>query len=283
VCVCVLADAVLRKKWKNLRDYFGTEYSKRPVARSGDGADDPPSTSKWQYFNRLLFLKDIVAPRKSSGSLGSLVNSDIETASEAAVDSLHCSLQDLDPISSVESVDPELASHDATDTPDGTVSGTTSHSLPTPQETPTPQRSRGKKRKGDSLNHYEKLLELEQQKIKLLADRNTVDDTKDDDFLFLKSLLPYIKRIPDERKMSFRSRVQLLVEEYAYGMATNPPGNRHSNEHYQRRSSTTPPQQANSTYTSSPPVETYQSGYDSSNPVWPAESYRSYDGTISKW
>ena len=201
-----------------MRDYFGTEYSKRPVARYGDGGDGLSSTSKWQYFNQLLFLKDIVAPRKSSGSLGTLVNNDIETASGASVD-----FQGLEPISSVESVDPELANVDATDTPGGMVSGTTSPTIPTPQETSTPQRSRGKKRKVDSLNHYEKLLELEQQKIKLLADRNPVDDAKDDDLLFFKSLLPYIKKIPDKRKMSFRSRVQMLVEEYAYGMATSPP------------------------------------------------------------
>ena len=79
-----------------------------------------------------------------------------------------------------------------------------------------PNAAEAKKRKVDSLNHYEKLLELEQQKIKLVADRNPVDDTKDDDLLFFKSLLPYIKKIPDKRKMSFRSRVQMLVEEYAY-------------------------------------------------------------------
>ena len=194
----MIADAALRKRWKNLRDYFGTEYSKRPVARYGDGGDGLSSTSKWQYFNQLLFLKDIVAPRKSSGSLGTLVNNDIETASGASVDFPHRSFQGLEPISSVESVDPELANVDATDTPGGMVSGTTSPTIPTPQETSTPQRSRGKKRKVDSLNHYEKLLELEQQKIKLLADRNPVDDAKDDDLLFFKSLLPYIKKIPEK-------------------------------------------------------------------------------------
>lgn len=147
------------------------------------------------------------------------------------------------------------------------VTGTTNPTTPTPQETPTSQNTRGKKRKGDSFNHYEKLIELEQQKINLLAERNPVNDTQDDDLLFLKSLLPYIKKIPEERKMSFRSRVQLLVDEFTYGMATNPVGNHHSNERYQQRSAATAPVQVYRSYTSSPSVDTYQS-YDSSNPSW---------------
>ena len=66
----------------DLRGNFGTEYSKRPAIRSGDGADSQ-WVSKWQYFTPMLFLKDIVAPRKCSSSLASLVNTDNEVMNEA--------------------------------------------------------------------------------------------------------------------------------------------------------------------------------------------------------
>lgn len=51
-----------------MRDQFVIEHGKIRVPRSGDGA----STSyepKWPYYKSLLFLKDIIKARKSSGKL----------------------------------------------------------------------------------------------------------------------------------------------------------------------------------------------------------------------
>ncbi|XP_050315311.1 uncharacterized protein LOC126749663 [Anthonomus grandis grandis] len=58
----------LRKKWKYIRDQFSVELGKFPPPRSGDAANDTP-TSKWPYFKLLLFLKDTVMPRKLKGNL----------------------------------------------------------------------------------------------------------------------------------------------------------------------------------------------------------------------
>ena len=58
---------VLKKKWKYLRDQFAVEFGKVQPLRSGQAAH--AETSKWQHFAALMFLKDIVKPRMSSGNL----------------------------------------------------------------------------------------------------------------------------------------------------------------------------------------------------------------------
>jgi hypothetical protein len=63
----VLSDAVLRKKWKYLRDQFSVEYGKIKPPRSGDPGGESYEL-KWPHY-RSLFLKDIVKPRASSSNL----------------------------------------------------------------------------------------------------------------------------------------------------------------------------------------------------------------------
>lgn len=107
-----------------MRDYFTIEYSKRPVERSGDGADNQQTGSKWQYFKQLLFLKDIVAPRMSSSSLGSLA---FETAEMAATEqySQHSTgdfesqiLHTSDDQESLETITPDLEQPSTSSRPD---------------------------------------------------------------------------------------------------------------------------------------------------------------------
>lgn len=257
---------MLRKKWKNLRDYFGTEYSKRPVSRSGDSADCQSWTSKWQYFNQMLFLKDIVAPRKCSGSLGNLVHTVNEVATESE-DSVH-SFKVLGSTSPVSSVNSEHTSINlnANNEADDNIQDATSPTL-TQMETslcPTPPpNSRGKKRKVEfcaktNSSQYDKLIDLEQQKLKLLTERYQSQDDNNDDLLFFKSLIPYVQNIPVERKMAFRSRVQMLVDEFTYGTATS-----HSNNGQMSAAATTHvPVYRSYDYCSSP--DTYQTYNNSS-------------------
>lgn len=203
------------------------EYSKRPVTQLSDGVYRTPWTSKWHYFNQLLFLKDIVTPRKCSNSvsskLGTNSSSNDLALDEVDVEDTHLGFRVSEPPSPAESVDPEPTNttkvhvNDATDSiVSGASSNTSSASLQSPPSPPPAKK--GRKRKWDSfIDHCEKQFVLEQQKLKLLSDGYCCrDETKDDDddLLFLKSLLPYIKRIPMDMKMTFRSRVQLLVDEY---------------------------------------------------------------------
>jgi len=64
----VLSDAVLRKKWKYLRDQFSVEFGKIKPPRSGDPGGESYEP-KWPHYRSLLFLKDIVKPRASSSNL----------------------------------------------------------------------------------------------------------------------------------------------------------------------------------------------------------------------
>ena len=232
------------KNGKNLRDYFRTEYSKRPINRSGDAEDCPAWKSKWQYYSQLLFLKDIVAPRKSSGPL-------CHNIDDVATD-----FQNSDPVfgpaSPTESIDSEVININPNDTTDLLVAGASSAS-PTLTPTPPPKVTSGRKRKVDPsfTNHYEKLLEIEQQKVTLLTERSHNKETGDNDLLFLKSLHPFIKRIPMERKMAFRSRVQLLIDKFSH--STSNVGNSFSNEQYQQL-----PSAIYRTYHPLPPGESYQ-------------------------
>lgn len=67
---------ILKKKWKYLRDQFAVEFGRIPISRSGDAAHS--NSSKWQFYNSLLFLQDIVKPRPSSGNLSKVVTSDTQ-------------------------------------------------------------------------------------------------------------------------------------------------------------------------------------------------------------
>ena len=91
---------------------------------------------------------------------------------------------------------------------DATVSLVVGASIASPTLTPTPppKFTNGRKRKVDPslINHYKKKpLEIEPQKVRLLTERSHNKEWDDDDLLH-----PFTKRIPMERKMAFRSRVQ---------------------------------------------------------------------------
>ncbi|GFN73886.1 transcription factor adf-1 [Plakobranchus ocellatus] len=149
----------------------------------------------------MLFLKDIVAPRRCQSSLDSIV-SDVDSQS-------HNQFTVPEPA-------PE-SNNEHYDIP--TSSSAASPSECQPGLSPTPQ-ARGKKRKSTAspgVLYQQKLLDLEEKKLELLTQRNEKNDKSDDDLLFLKSLLPYIKRIPAERKLSFRSGIQRVVEDFAFG------------------------------------------------------------------
>lgn len=96
------------------------------------------------------------------------------------------------------------------DKADDMVSDATSPTL-TQMETPTPPlNSRGIKREADicvktNSSQYDKLLDLEQKEIKLLAERSQSQEDNDNDLLLFKSLIPYIKNIAVERRVAFEA------------------------------------------------------------------------------
>lgn len=162
---------LLRRKWKYLRDQFAVEVGKYPPAPLRDVAGDI-QTSKWQYFQLLLFLKDVVKPRPSTKNFASVFVSD---AAEAL---FPCSSESGDRTD----VEPTLDSEEG-------VPASPAHSHDT-----------------------------ESIKLQYLIEKSLQKQDKDDDedLMFFKSLLPHIKKIPDENKLTFRNCIQELVQQFAY-------------------------------------------------------------------
>ncbi|XP_039233299.1 uncharacterized protein LOC120322324 [Drosophila yakuba] len=56
----------LKKKWKNIRDQFRSEWKKNPNTKSGDPGISEEAYShytSWPHFTSLFFLKDQMKPR----------------------------------------------------------------------------------------------------------------------------------------------------------------------------------------------------------------------------
>lgn len=73
-----------------------------------------------------------------------------------------------------------------------------------------------KKLKSDDYN--QNLLDIERQKLQYLMDKSARNQNRqeDEDWMFFKSLLTHVRKIPDPKKMAFRNRIQEAVEQFAY-------------------------------------------------------------------
>lgn len=64
-----------------------------------------------------------------------------------------------------------------------------------------------------------KLMMLEEQKIQMFKERKSASRNEDPDYHFLMSLLPYLRKVPEERKMFVRSKLQqVFCEEDILGV-----------------------------------------------------------------
>lgn len=223
------SESTLRKKWKYLRDNFSSEYSKRPVSRSGDGADNCHQ-SKWIYFQPLLFLKDIVAPRVSSGSINSYSlpatpGGKCTEPHQVYIDNAEAeqSLQTSVATESPESTDqfPVTVERVMEETEDGRQVRFTGGAGILPQTPSTFQMTKRKSRQDD---HYQRMCDIEERKLQYLCDkqaRKRDNEDGDADLMFLKALLPHIRLIPQHLKLRFQRKVQGVIEEFAYGNIQN--------------------------------------------------------------
>lgn len=192
----LFAEGALRKKWKYLRDQFSVEFSKIPINRSRDEGDGP-CVSKWPYFKSLLFLRDIVRARASSGNC---TNQKLEIDGVIKAESEIC---DGGQAEEVETEDEESIRDNQ-----GSVNiNAASETLLTP----------GQKRKRDTSSWSDRMLRIEEQKLEYLLEKKSKKmDASERMLYFLKSLMPHIEKIPENRELAFRRRVEWLVDEFAY-------------------------------------------------------------------
>ena len=196
---------VIKKKWKSLRDNFRAELKKVPIGKSGDpGLPIDQYLSKWPYFKRMFFIRDSMIGRKMSRNLTMAM-----TIGEPEQNTSSCTSLAL--------------SHQST--------AEVYHALKqdtTPSESGALTRSRKKRmRVRESMdNETEKLLdierekvEIEKQKLQLLIQDNERKEKEENDFdrLFLLTLLPSLKKIPEKEKTNAKIKLQRVLHEAIYG------------------------------------------------------------------
>lgn len=198
-----------------MRDQYSVELGKHPVPRSGDAAEDAP-TSKWPYFMQLHFLRDIVKPRVMSGNLSG-TQSTQETCREETQSSVREETQ-----SSVE-CDENSVNDESIETSEREQERAAENVITSPstsrKTTSIPTPATAKKRRGNNDTYQASMLEIERRKVEYLenkAKKNSSTDQEDEHLSFFKSLLPHVRKIPEHRILSFRCRVQELVDQFSY-------------------------------------------------------------------
>lgn len=204
-----------------MRDQFAVEVGKIPKPRSGDPASSD-YTSKWPYFHTLFFLKDVVKARASSGNCfketaertqieyeNSQETEGIEEFANTNLESDINILQNEDPNPNIiqninKSNDIEINNGE--------------NKIRSQQEVNKITKVIKRKRETETWN--EQMVNIEKQKLQYFqekAKQSQVTEKDDDHACFFKSLLPFVRKIPEEKVLLFRGRLQQLVEEFAYG------------------------------------------------------------------
>jgi len=177
---------VAKARWKGLRDNFAKEFKKTEKPRLGEGA--PPQTPRCMHFKALQFLRDVMEPVKSSGSIAftPICNAELQESQDEEIINLRKS-QEYE----VESAFSEDATSEIQDP------------VPT-AHLRAPKRTRGK----SILSYQEEMISLENKKLEWLIKH---EDEKDEDLSFFRSLVPYMEQLPPTKKLFLGSQFQNMV------------------------------------------------------------------------
>ncbi|XP_063365979.1 uncharacterized protein LOC134654468 [Cydia amplana] len=197
----------IKRKWKNLKDNYRKELKKLSTSRSGDpGTGD--DTSPWKHFNQMSFLKDDMIPAEGDSNLVENEDEELDVSVSSEVQS---------PSSLLTSPRAENVSP----TPSRSQSPSPRNvSSPRSTQADTPLPSRKRTKANDIRIEY---LEIEKKKLKILEDevaknntthQNTPDIEKTEDYFYLMSILPEMRKLNPIQKMRVRNKInQALMEE----------------------------------------------------------------------
>ncbi|RUS89891.1 hypothetical protein EGW08_002332 [Elysia chlorotica] len=229
-------ETILRSKWKSLRDYFVVELGKRHIARTKarKGTKLPP-VPRWQFFRQLLFLKDVVAHKVPADCL------ELEGAADSPpeykpliplVVQHESGTESLNGTGSgeVDAQVPGMSNENAAgpEAPDvGSGSSHPVHDLSVAESwgkgTTVRKLLRGAKRKwqDDVEGGLRDLSDTEYRHMEYCSPRgrgrNTPTESSDDaELLFLKSLHPFLKKVPHHLRLCVRNQIQSIIEEFAF-------------------------------------------------------------------
>ncbi|XP_049846569.1 uncharacterized protein LOC126298988 isoform X2 [Schistocerca gregaria] len=178
-----------KNRWKSLRDCFRRELKKKPISSSGAAAN--ARSSKWCYFQALMFLKDIMTPREAGTnvalecqqSLSSNSDSDTEVPETDLGESIVFD-GNVDCVVTEQFL-PSIGDH---------------NSLAATSPLPSSLTQSAKRRHSASFER--ELLEMEAKKIKILESQAECEDRK-----FLLSLVPYFKQIEPLQKLEAMGQI----------------------------------------------------------------------------
>ncbi|XP_055842633.1 uncharacterized protein LOC129909584 [Episyrphus balteatus] len=162
----------VKMKWRGLRDTFRKELQKLSQRKSGPAGTSKQST--WPYLKSMMFLKDQFTLRK--------INSTLPDDTELS--------EEINDIFNDEDIDDETYLN-MREPLDQSPNKRSSHQ-------PSAKRSK-------TNNAIERLLEMEKDKRKNDGAEKIVENA---DYHFLMSLLPYLKKVPEDRKMFVRNKLQ---------------------------------------------------------------------------
>ncbi|CAH0773463.1 unnamed protein product [Bemisia tabaci] len=227
----------VKKKWKGLRDYYRTELKKMYGHKPGDTTINlnisSHQVSTWPYYDMLHFLKDSMLSYyiKPKTKEPIAVYPDDEYPQDLTDRSSSPANSEPDPVVKLltpreqqiaevpEPDSPELPEHGCqTEVSLLPVSGL--HTLAEIANVADPAGRR--KRPRLERTYSSQMLEIERQRSAVEVERRSVElerrsvekeicEPDDDDFLFLRSLLPDIKILPRSRKLLVRIKMQEMV------------------------------------------------------------------------
>lgn len=180
-------------------------------------------TSKWQHFKALSFLKEIVRPRQTSGNCSAIA--DLEATEDANLHALEEYGEEVVP-----SKGDNEADHVENNANENVTEGTSDHATTDPpastevEQVGTQNVRRFNKhtvnriKRKRSEDYQSSILEIERKKLEILSQKKSgkgETEAEDEHLMFLKTLLPHVKKIRPEQIFPFRSRIQ-DVHQFAY-------------------------------------------------------------------
>lgn len=214
---------MLKKKWKYLRDQYAFELTKVKRPKSG-AASDEVYLSKWPHFKVLSFLKEIVKPRQTSGNC----TVKLESVATEDMNSQHPNLEENEETVAVangsdDGADELISMNDN----ESNIFADATHATIIPegqqevsiQNQPNVKKHTVNRIKRKRSNDYQStMLEIEKKKLEILSSKRTdkKDDGDEENLLFFKTLLPHVKKIRPEQIFPFRSKIQDVVQAFAY-------------------------------------------------------------------
>ncbi|XP_046394609.1 uncharacterized protein LOC124162205 [Ischnura elegans] len=184
---------VLRRKWKGLKDMFRKELKKQVTIGFKSGLH----TSRWVFYDSLMFLSSHMKTRDGSGHLSSIDQQIEPDETEVAGLSLPAGVQNIPELN--------LPNPSTTEDGDGQHEGDSS---PASSDEQCTSKDRSRKAKRFRHDDASKLVDLE-KKLSIL--KGCCNQGKSDDYHFLMSFLPHVENLPLEKKMMFRVKMQELL------------------------------------------------------------------------